>query len=118
MGKFELVQPAKKFGPALTTALRHNRPVVDRTQRMSAFHSEAGIARQTSHIRNVPKSRHAKPAECRDPYQKENCLEAAFCAMGEATVSIILNSAFGVQAVRQMLLRSSLDDDCSCSRES
>ena len=61
--------------------------------------TEAGIARQPSHIRNVRKSRHAKPAECRDPYQKENCLEAAVCAMGEATVSIILNSAFGVQAV-------------------
>jgi hypothetical protein len=70
---------------------------------MSAFHSEADIARQTSHVRNVPKSRHAKPAECRDPYQKENCFEAAFCAMGEAIVSIILNSALGIQAVRQML---------------
>ena len=77
-------QPKQANVRASTAASRQKRPVVDRTQRMSAFHSEAGIARQTSHIRNVPKSRHAKPTECRDPYQKKTALKRLFALWVEA----------------------------------
>jgi hypothetical protein len=36
--------------------LRHERPVANRIITMSAFHSEAAIARQISHVRKVPNS--------------------------------------------------------------
>ena len=45
---------------AWPSALRHERPVANRIITMSAFHSEAAIARQISHVRNcqtLPKSR-------------------------------------------------------------
>ena len=39
---------------AWPSALRHERPVANRIITMSAFHSEAAIARQISHVRKVP----------------------------------------------------------------